>query len=145
MKRLPHSHTRSYNQFLLGRAKVPFSWGSNDCALFCADGILAQTGTDIADEFRGHYRDEAGALATIKAITGGTTVADAVAWCAAKHGMAELEHPLQAQRGDLVTVEDSGNEVAGLVHLNGRDVAVVGQTGLHRVSIMKILRAWRIA
>jgi hypothetical protein len=145
LKRVQHWATRSFHQFLMARAKTPFSWGNNDCALWAADGILAQTGTDIASDFRGKYSDEAGALATIKAITGGTTVADAAAYCAAKHGMAELPHPLQAQRGDLVTVEDTGNEVAGLVHLNGRDIVVVGQTGLHRVSIMKILRAWRLA
>ena len=145
LARVDHWRTQAYHRFLLDHARTPFQWGVADCATFAADGILAQTGTDIASDFRGKYSDEAGAWAAIKTITGGTTVADAAAWCAVKHGMVELQHPLQAQRGDLVTVEDSGNEVAGLVHLNGRDVVVVGQHGLHRVPITKILRAWRVA
>lgn len=145
LKRVQHWATRSFHQFLLDRARAPFSWGSNDCALFCSDGILAQTGVDIAAEFRGKYSDEGGAFDAIKTITGGVTVADAAAWCAAKAEMKELQHPLMAQRGDLVTVEDAGNEVAGLVHLNGRDIVVVGERGLHRVPITSVKRAWRVA
>jgi hypothetical protein len=145
LTRLQHSHTRAYNEFLLDRARVPFVWGSTDCALFAADGILAQTGIDIAAEFRGRYHDQSGAFAAIKEITGGTTVADAAAWCAAKFGMEEWTYPLMARRGDLVTLDDGGNEVAGLVHLNGRDIAVVGDKGLHRLPIASVKRAWRVA
>jgi hypothetical protein len=113
--------------------------------LFAADGIQSQTGVDIAADFRGRYTDQTGAFATIKEITGGATVADAAVYCANKYELTELEHPLMAQRGDLVIVEDSGNIVAGLVHLNGRDVAVVGEQGLHRLPITAIQRAWKVA
>lgn len=144
LKRIEHWRTRAYHQFLLDRARAPFAWGENDCALFAADGILAQTGTDVAADFRGKYTDEAGAFATIKTVCGGTTVADAAAYCAQKFGMTELDHPLMAQRGDLAIVEDSGNLVAGLIHLNGRDIAVVGTQGLHRIPITSIQRAWGV-
>jgi hypothetical protein len=120
-------------------------WGANDCALFAADAIEAMTGVDIAADFRGKYHDEASALALIHSITGGSTVADAAAYCAAQHGLVEwtqpdpgtpgsrLPAPLLARRGDLVVLPDAGRIIAGVVHLNGRDVAVVGEAGLKRI------------
>lgn len=145
LKRIEHWQTRAFNQFLIERRHTPYQYGANDCALFAADGILAQTGTDIASDFRGKYHDQASALATIKSVCGGTSVADAAAYCATKHGLEELTHPLSAQRGDLVVVENDGNLVAGLVHLNGRGIAVVGEKGWFLVPITSVKRAWRIA
>ncbi|MBB6144708.1 hypothetical protein HNQ77_002664 [Silvibacterium bohemicum] len=140
-----HWHTRLYHPWLMEVANKPFKWGEWDCCLAAADGIKVQTGVDIAADFRGKYTDQASAFATIKAITGGSTVADAAAYCANKFGLSEWKYPLMAQRGDLVVVEDAGNLVAGLVHLNGRHVVVVAEDGLHRVSISKVKRAWRVA
>jgi hypothetical protein len=145
LKRILHWQTRAFHHFLLSRKNTPYQWGVNDCALFAADGIQAQTGTDIASEFRGKYSDEASAYAAIKSICGGTSVADAAAWCAQQRGMAELKHPLMAQRGDLVIVENAGSLIAGLVHLNGREVAVVGDPGWFGVPITSVKRAWRVA
>jgi hypothetical protein len=143
MKRQPHWETREYHEFLLSRAKAPFVWGTNDCALFAADGIKAITGVDIATDFRGKYTDEASALAAIKTIANGTTVADAAAYCATKFGLTELTHPLKAQRGDLVVVRNAdGNAIAGLVHLNGFHVVSVATSGLIRLPITSVLRAW---
>jgi hypothetical protein len=144
LQKKEHWQTRAYHAFLLERARVPFAWGANDCALFAADGILAITGTDIADDFRGKYSTEAEAFALIKTVTGGTTVADAAAWCANKHGLRERVHPLMAQRGDLVVVESSGLLISGLVHLNGRHVVVASGKGLNRLPIMNVKRSWEI-
>jgi hypothetical protein len=144
LTRIKHWQTRAYHHFLLDRKHTPYKWGTNDCASFVADGILAQTGTDIAADFRGKYRDEKSAYAAIKTVCKGTTVADAAAYCAKKHGMAELQHPLMAQRGDLVIVENEGNLIAGLVHLNGREVAVAGDQGWFGVPITSVKRAWRV-
>jgi cell wall-associated NlpC family hydrolase len=99
---------------------------------------------DIAADFRGTYTDLASSRAAIKKIANGTTVADAAAHCAAKHGLNELVHPLMAQRGDLVVAQDGDNLIAGVVHLNGRHVAVAGAKGLQRLSIRSIQRAWRV-
>jgi hypothetical protein len=144
LKRQPHWATRGYHQFLIARAKMPFVWGANDCALFAADGILAIAGVDIAADFRGKYDDEASALEAIKTIAGGSTIADAAAYCAQKHGLGEWPHPLKAQRGDLVVIMESGRLIAGLVHLNGSDVVSVGQSGLLRMPITQIQRAWHV-
>jgi hypothetical protein len=142
LQRKLHWASRAYHNFLLSRANIPFQWGRNDCALFAADGILAMTGLDIAADFRGKYYDEASALEVIRSITGGSTVADATAWCAAKYRLPELTYPLMAQRGDLCVFEDSGRLVTGLIHLSGRHIVAVGESGLRRIPITEIVRAW---
>jgi len=144
LTRTPHWATREFHQFLLARAKTPFAWGSNDCCLFPADAILAFTGVDLATDFRGKYHDEASAFALIKSITGGTTAADAAAYCATKHGLVERAHPLTAQRGDLVVIGNGTSLIAGIVHLNGRHVISVGESGLLRLSILNVKRAWAV-
>lgn len=144
LQKHPHWRERAFHQFLLARARMPFEWGANDCALFAADGILACSGVDIAAEFRGKYSDEEGALAAIKEIAGGVTVADAAAYCAEKHGLVEHKFPLMAKRGDLVVIENGGNLIAALVSLNGADVVSVSHAGLVRQSIMTIKRSWSV-
>ncbi len=146
LTRSKHWATRAYNDFLTETANTPFEWGKHDCALFAANGIQAMTGTDVADDFRGKYSTEKEAFALIETVTGvrGGTVADAAAHCANKHEMAELKNPLMAQRGDLVVLEDSGRLIAGLVHLNGRDIAVAGETKLKKLPIADVKRAWHV-
>lgn len=138
--------TRDFHQFLQQRKNSPFEWGVHDCALFAADGIEAITGVDIASAFRGKYSDEAGARAAIKEVCNGETVADAAAWCAAQHGLRELQHPLMAQRGDLVIYEDvvTGQPISGIVHLSGRHLVAAGPRGLKRVGIHMVRRAWHV-
>ena len=123
---------------MLARRSAPFKWGENDCALFAADGIEAITGVDIAQEFRGTYTTEAGALARIAAVCGGSTVADAAVYCAEKHGLVEWKFPLMAQRGDLVVFQNGANLIAGLVHLAGRHIVAVGPGGLFRFPIAEV-------
>lgn len=143
LSRRQHWDTQAFHQFLMQRAKMPFVWGANDCALFAADGIEAITGVDIAADFRGKYSDEAGAWAAVHTVTGGATIADAAAWCAAKHGFAEWTHPRMARRGDLVVFTGAGGVVAsGLIHLSGAHIVAIGESGLYRFSITKVLRAW---
>lgn len=143
----PYWATRAYHDFLLSRARMPFAWGTNDCAMFAADGIQAITGTDIAEAFRGKYADEASALAAIRGVAGGATIADAAAWCAAQHGLPEWAHPLLAQRGDLVVFEAAGQLQSGLVHLTGAHVVAPGAKGMHLMAIgtdATILRSWHV-
>lgn len=144
LTRVDHWETRSFHDFLKARAGIPFAWGENDCALFVADGIEAMTGVDIAADFRGNYHSEAEALDLIRTITGGEGVADAAAWCAHKFGLREWFQPLYAQRGDMVTLEDAGRVISGLVHLNGRHIVAVGEAGLKRLPIASAIRAWHV-
>lgn len=135
--------TRAYHDFLVSRARMPFVWGKSDCALFAADGIEAITGVDIAADFRGKYSDETGAMALIKQVTGGSSVADAAAYCAEKHGLAEWDKPLLAQRGDLVVAKQGRALISGLVHLTGQIVAA-GEKGLMIMPITTVERSWHV-
>jgi hypothetical protein len=145
-----HWRERHFHAFLLERATMPFAWGTNDCALFAADAILANTGVDIASDFRGKYTTQLGAFRTINKVTGGSTIIDAAAYCAEKHELMEHTHPLMAQRGDLVVIDNAGTLIAGVVHLNGRDVVSVAESGLVRLPIAdlsgkpNVVRAWSI-
>lgn len=49
------------------RRRELFAWGTNDCATFAADCVLAMTERDPLGAVRGSYDDEEGALAEIGA------------------------------------------------------------------------------
>ena len=144
LTRTPHWATRELPEFIASRQAKPFAWGSNDCCLIAADEIQAITGTDIAGDFRGKYTDQASAFALIKSITGGSKVADAAAFCAAQHGLVEWKYPLQAQRGDLVVVQDGDQLIAGFVHPNGRFATSIGLMGMKLLPIAQVRRAWHV-
>ncbi|ADW69022.1 DUF6950 family protein [Granulicella tundricola] len=138
-----HWHTRAFHPFLVDRAQTPFAWGTNDCALFSADAILANTGVDIATDFRGKYTDKRSAFLLIRSLTGGSTVADAAAYCAQKHGLVEHQHPLMAKRGDLVVVADGDELICGVVHLSGHVISV-SESDTVRLPITKVVRSWSV-
>lgn len=148
LTRCKHWDVEAFHDFLVANQKAPFVWGSHDCALFAANAIQSYTGVDIADDFRGLYSNQSGAFGLIHAITGGSTVEDAAAWCAAKHGLIEWEYPLCAQRGDLAIVHQSvpnqqDRIVAGVIHLGG-DFVTVGESGLLRFPITAVRRSWSV-
>lgn len=135
----------AFDHFLRVEAQQPFQWGVRDCCLFPADAIKSFTGVDIADDFRGKYTSEKTAFALIKSVTGtGTTVADAAAHCATKYGLVENAHPLMAKRGDLVVIQNGSNLIAGIVHLNGREVVTTGPDGLVVLPITAVVRSWSV-
>jgi hypothetical protein len=149
--RKTHWATRELTEFLIARASQPFAWGSNDCCLFPADAIQALTGVDLAADFRGKYSTEVEAFALIRSVTGSTApsetaVADVAAWCAAQHRLMEWPQPLFAQRGDLVVIENGGRQIAGIVHLTGRHVVSMAESGLVKLLITPTLikRAWHV-
>lgn len=155
IKRKHSWETGEFHDFLQARAAEPFVWGANDCCLFPADAILAFTGYDLAEPFRGRYTDEESAFALIRELTGNDTdpasaVADAAEFCAARAGLREWAKddgtplPLFARRGDLVVIEDAGRLIAGVMGLNGRHALTVGQDGLRRLPHSAVRRAWSV-
>ncbi|GGA79548.1 hypothetical protein GCM10011507_33480 [Edaphobacter acidisoli] len=150
LKRVDNWDTVALDQFFVARRTMPFAWGKNDCCLFTADAIQAMTGVDLAADFRGKYSDAKSAFALIHSLSGGSTVADAAAWCATKYGLTEWVDkaakplPLMAKRGDLIVVENAGQLIAGIVHLNGRDVISVAEQGAVRLPLTAVQRAWKV-
>jgi hypothetical protein len=144
MKKKEHWLTGSFHDFIIERKDVPFAWGTNDCAIFAADAIQSITGVDIAEDFRGLYTTERGAMKAIKKVAGGSTIADAAAYCAEKHGLVEHQYPLMAKRGDLVIIKNrDGKEIAGVIGLNGHPLSP-GDNGLVQFSILDVTRAWSL-
>jgi uncharacterized protein DUF6950 len=96
-----------FNAFIDSRRHMPFAWGSNDCGLFVADGILMITGVDLGAKFRG-YKTEAGAMRKVRKAGGMEGLA------------ADLtpKHEGLAQRGDVILATVEGRETYGLVGLN---------------------------
>jgi hypothetical protein len=139
-----HWHTRHFHDFLYTSADKPFKWGEWDCALFAADAIKSFTDVDLADDFRGKYTTQTGAFKLIKKLTGGTTVADAAAYCAQKHSLEEHTYPLMCKRGDLVVFDNGGDLISGVVHLSGRHVVSVSDSGLVRLPITTVKRSWSV-
>lgn len=131
--------------FVESRISTPFEYGSNDCALFVADALLAMTGTDIASDFRGQYTDLKGSLAVIKSACDGTSAEDLFASVAGGNDVAELPSVLYAQRGDVVVFDGEYGPALGVVYLNGRDALFVTPDGLKRQPVKNCRRAWRIA
>lgn len=103
-----HDWPEALAGFIEARRRMPFHWGSNDCALFAADGVLEITGVDLAAEWRG-YKTERGALNRIRKAGGMRGFA------------AELpmRHPGLARRGDIVLVELAGRDTFGIVGAPG--------------------------
>ena len=150
-KNRPLAHARVSHLPAGERSQVVRVGHERLCSLSAANAIKSFfTGVDLAADFRGLYKTEIGAFKTIKKLTGGTTVADAAEYCAKQAGLVEHKHPLMAKSGDLVIVNNGGNLIAGVVHLNGRHVVSVSETGLVRLLICdrsgksNIVRAWSI-
>ena len=142
MKRPVHWLTREYHDFLHVRAFAPFAWGTNDCLMFAADGIMAIVGVDVAADFRGRYTDPNGALKTMRDVTGSIDMLTAVSAVAAKYGLQKRANALMAQRGDVVLVPEGPRLICALVGLSGRWVHAPGDDGLRNICITQAQHAW---
>jgi hypothetical protein len=131
------------HQFLLGQVANPFHYGRFDCAIFCADALVAMTGVDVAAPFRGQYLSRKEALAAAKNYCGKATVDHVVAAVAQRHGLLPVA-PAYAQRGDVILLNRMRDVSLGIVSLNGREVLAAGRKGFMRVPLSRAKRAWRI-
>lgn len=118
------------------RLAAPFAWGAHDCALFAADAVQAQTGTDPAAGLRGTYATQAGAARVIKKRGGLQAIATAALG-------APLPSPLLARAGDvgLVTTHD-GTQALAVCH--GAYWLAPGPEGLCPVTLRSATVAWRV-
>ena len=131
--------------FLAERSDKPFAWGTNDCALFAADAILAMTGVDLAADYRGQYHGPAGAklvLDSLVAQSGGFDLASMITSLAVRQGWDQVDARM-AQRGDLVLFEGGHGPTLGIIGLNGA-VMGPGTKGLEARPISDARLAWRI-
>lgn len=114
---------------------APFAWGAHDCCTFAADCVLAMTGVDPMERFRGRYSSAAGAVKA-GAKAGHATLADL--WSAA---LPEIS-PALAGRGDVVMFLSVEGLAIGVV--TGHQAAAAGPDGLAWAPMDLWLRAWRV-
>lgn len=134
MKRLPDWRDRLI-AYLAASARTPFAEGRHDCALFAAAAILAMTGEDPAQDFRGRYSTTRGGLRVLRraGFADHLAIAD------------RYFDPMPcafARPGDLAAVPGAEGPALGIVQ--GDRVYVLRREGLGTVSILKAVHAWRV-
>ncbi len=113
-----------------------FSWSEgHDCCLFAADVVLALTGRDFAESFRGRYSTRAEAVALLGARGGLEAVVTSYLG-------QPLPTALLARRGDVVMVETPEGRALG-VSVGGK-AACAGPQGLTFVPMAGWLSGWRV-
>lgn len=118
------------------RRAARFEWGTNDCASFASDAVMAITGFDPIVDLRGTY-DEREALR--RAGRDGHRLFELV-----PRFLGVPEHPKLAQRGDIVagSIGPSHRVVLGVCL--GAQWAVPGRAGLVFREMADAVSAWRI-
>jgi hypothetical protein len=106
-----HDWPEAMAAFIDAHRPMPFEWGSNDCALFPADGWKVMTGVDLAADFRGRYDTERGARRIAREAGGMRELV-------LRAGLMEKPKDF-AQRYDVVLVPTEGWETLGLNIGNG--------------------------
>lgn len=123
---------------------TPFAYGTFDCCLFAANCVLAETGVDIATEYRGLYTDEATAFALLSKVTGGFTVEDTMTHaCTQYEFITPLPSVFYAQRGDVVSMVIGSVTTLGIVSLDGCSAWFTGDS-LTKYPISECNKAWGI-
>lgn len=112
--------------------RVPFQWGSRDCALWATDWVHKATGEDHGGPWRGKYKTEIGAAKRMKKL-GFASVAD----IASAH-LTECQ-PGMAQRGDLVLHPEGSLGVCA-----GRQSFFLTESSVTSIPTLDCPRAWRV-
>lgn len=142
MTRLPDWEQR-LSAYITAAWDRPFDWGQHDCILHSASAVEAQTGVDIAADYRGRYSDKASAAAILKTQGEGTLLRTLDA-------TLERRKPSRARRGDLVWYKGAigvclGAEAAFVGEDRLADAAnVVMREGLVMISRGLWTKAWTV-
>jgi hypothetical protein len=112
-------------------------WGVFDCALNCADMILAITGIDLAAQFRGQYDTEEGAFRELAKYGYSTTM-----------DIASENFPVQAvsdlRSGDLAAFNVENTPILGVVYKGRIFVPAPGKRGMGSVGYLKAHTAYKV-
>lgn len=120
--------------FLRERRAMPFAWGTNDCAIFAADCVLAMTGTDVAlPELRKH-RTELQAARALKKHGGLAGIATAALGDALPAAMAGI--------GDVVLSKAGERDMLAIC--NGTTCLAPGPNGLAHLDMATVSMCWRV-
>lgn len=96
LRRLPDWPAR-FVAYLESKQALPFAWGVNDCATFCAGEVLAITGVDLLSDLRGSWSGALSARRRMEQLGGLEMAVRGVLG-------RPLDSPRLAQRGDVLLV-----------------------------------------
>lgn len=132
MKRFPDWQLR-LAMYVEERTFVPAAWGVQDCALFAAGAVEAQTGVHLCPELR-DYRGVREALRKLHEVGGVRGLAD--------KALGERIPPALARVGDVVVMESGKREALAIC--NGQTAIGVDRTGVVAFPMTQAVAAWRI-
>jgi hypothetical protein len=115
---------------------VTFSWGTHDCCLSVADVVLAFTGIDFAEEYRGAYSTAIGAKRALVKHAGG----DVCSAIDSKFTRIELK---DVGRGDLVLISTDVGDALGIIFSGS--VWAMSEEGFNATPMTTAILAWRVA
>lgn len=120
--------------------RVPFAWKEQtDCAIHLAGRLVeAMTGVDCVAHYRGRYTSSAGALRVMRE-DGFANLGDLVAAI-----LPELDHPSQAEVGDIAAIPDEGAFGFALGVVNGDRIFVLTEKGIGTVDLLTAKRAFKV-
>ncbi|WP_416305220.1 DUF6950 family protein [Neptunicella sp. SCSIO 80796] len=133
--RLPNWQS-NLNHYIRSNLTTPFAWGTFDCCLFTAAAVEAITGTHPIPQIVGRYRTELGAARALKKYGKGTIKATL------NHLFGTPKPRLQVCRGDVVLVETSLGDTAGIVM--GGQVWVATHEGLSTCPLTLVKLCWEV-
>jgi len=115
-----------------------FAWGRHDCAIGFAAGIVeALTGVDLAQDYRGRYRTQAGALRPLRD-SGAAGLGDFAAT------MLPEIHPSRARVGDLGIIAAPGVIGEAFCMFDASGIAVMTEVGHGRRPREDAIRAFMV-
>ncbi len=128
-----HNWQVRFEAFINSRMHTPFAWGTNDCAVFACDCVLAITGQDFGMGLREH-RTAKEASDTLENVGGVVGIADRSLGARIVVGLANV--------GDVILLNEDGRD--SLAICNGGTVIAVAKSGLTTMSMSKAVAAWRV-
>lgn len=122
-----------------GHRHYPFAWGSHDCAYLAFDAVLAMTGVDLMEPYRGKYKSQEEAEVLLKS-RGFVSHIDELAT------LVPAVSPSKLQTGDLAVIDtqltDLPGEALGIV--TGSRITALGFNGVGSVSLRRAVRGFKI-
>jgi hypothetical protein len=116
------------------RAKA-FVWGEHDCVLWAANALIAITGHDPAEEFRGQYSTALGAARILEQAGGMEALVS-------KQLEREPVPAAFANVGDILLVMQEDRPM--LAVCNGETMFAPGLEGLVSLPTLSAVKAWKV-
>jgi hypothetical protein len=125
-----------------------FTWGQHDCCLFVGDAVLAMSGVDIAEWFRGKYSDSNKAYSLLKDYSGSSSggIGSVMNQLSLLYNMAEIPR-MTACHGDIALCEvvthlNDGTLTMGVINQDDK-ILIAGRGKLHAFDKSVGVRFWK--